>query len=104
MPPSAFLLSRRRVCRYWPAYRRGCQTPIADKLGYKNGHSVATIVYEIAKQLRVEGVFSRTEKRQFTADAYRQAKRNVSKSLSLDVGRLEDDRYHPYQRSVRQQT
>jgi len=68
---------------------------IADKLGYKNGHSVATIVYEIAKQLGVEGVYSRTEKRQFTADAYRQAKRNVSKSLSLDVGKLEDDRAIP---------
>ena len=68
---------------------------IADKLGYKNGHSVATVVYEIAKQLGIEGMYSRTEKRQFTADAYRQAKRNVSKSLSLDVGKLEDDRAIP---------
>ena len=68
---------------------------IADKLGYKNGHSVATVVYEIAKQLGIEGVYSRTEKRQITADAYRQAKRNVSKSLSLDVGKLEDDRAIP---------
>src|SRR5207237_9822466 len=62
---------------------------IADKLGYKNGHSVATIVYEIAKQLGIESVYWRREKRKLTAQADEHANKTVNKYLSCTAATME---------------
>jgi DNA-binding NarL/FixJ family response regulator len=46
---------------------------IAAELGYKNASSVATVIHETTKRLGLLEVYSRIEKRQLSAEAFRKA-------------------------------
>ena len=64
---------------------------IASKLGYKNTHSVATLIHEIYKRIGLADVFSRTEKRHLAGEAFKISNADLAKiTLSLDGDDITD--------------
>ena len=67
---------------------------IAVKLGYKSHKSVATIICGICKTLGLDDVYSRTEKRQLVADAFRQTRTDIRRIIvSTDIKKTKDERH-----------
>lgn len=61
---------------------------IADKLGYKNQRTVATIVYDITKDLGLDVVYSMIEKRTLLTTAY---KKYLTTTVNIPVSENQID-------------